>query len=113
MEALAPGARYEIETACGDLLRGEVLRWAPPYHFGATVENLGDAIVLAEIEPGRESVMPSLLLSTYGVDSELVDALEERWKALVTGLFPEGAEISGAEFWEPVRSLDAAQGNRS
>ena len=77
---LRAGARYDIETASGDALRGEVLCWAPPHHFGVTVENLGDSLLLAEIEPGKGSVMPSLLLSTYGLDDELVDGLEEPFK---------------------------------
>lgn len=84
------GDRYAIVTADGDRLEGEVRIFGPPEDFCATVENLNDAFLRLRLDAGcMTSPKPevSLSLSTYGLPAKVTDALQQRWQAMLDGLF--------------------------
>lgn len=80
---LDKGAAYSVETVSGDALSGVVEVWHPPMQFAARVESWNDGLFRAELYSGR--VM--LWLSTYGVPTADVEALQGRWRKSVVDLF--------------------------
>lgn len=89
-ESMQDGDPYDIETAQGDRLRGEVRVMAQPRDFAGTVEGWNDAYLRVRIDdgcgwtPGNEI---NLWLSTYGVDDAKLEALRSRWESLADALF--------------------------
>jgi uncharacterized protein YndB with AHSA1/START domain len=65
-QAPAEGERYDVTTATGLALRGAIAVSAPPIHLTGTVENLNDAYLMIEVEPGRGKCRPAAWLSLYG-----------------------------------------------
>jgi uncharacterized protein YndB with AHSA1/START domain len=82
---LHAGQRYAVTTTAGDRLAGVVEVFGRPINLSAIVENLGDAFLTIEIEPGRERCRPAFWLSLYG-DAD-AGTLEERFRAEVTRAF--------------------------
>jgi uncharacterized protein YndB with AHSA1/START domain len=79
---LRPGQRYAVTSAHGDRFAGVVEVFGRPVNLSATVENLDNAFLMIEIEPGRGQCRPAFWLSLYGdTDS---GTLEERFRAAVT-----------------------------
>lgn len=83
------GERYAVTTRGNDRLEGTVLVSAAPINLTATVENLGDAFLMVEMEPGRGKCRPAMWLSLYGDAQGEAPAAEERLKALLTGAFSD------------------------
>jgi hypothetical protein len=88
--APAPGEAYSLVTSQGDRLEGRVFTHDPPRDFFATAHNLNDAYLRLSIESWAGQVEVNLFMSTYGLSSDKVDAIESRWNALLDALFPEG-----------------------
>ncbi len=82
LRGLGVGERYRVVTAVGDVLEGEVVLADEPVHLAATVDNLSDALLFLEIEPGEDGVTPGLWLSTYGLSGDRVAGLRERFARL-------------------------------
>jgi uncharacterized protein YndB with AHSA1/START domain len=80
---LRPGQRFAVTAAPGDRLEGVVAVFGRPVNLSATIENLGNAFLMIEIEPGRERCRPAFWLSLYG-DADDAAALENRFRAEVT-----------------------------
>jgi uncharacterized protein YndB with AHSA1/START domain len=87
---LAPGSSVRLVTKAGDVLSGVVTSLAPGKTLSAMIENLNKAILNMEL-----TSMPAhgnffyLSLSTWGLPKADVDALGDRLKSLVYGLFPQ------------------------
>jgi hypothetical protein len=60
---------------------------APPVNFSGTVENLGNAFLMIEIEPGRQRCRPAVWLSLYGDMRSCAAALQEEIRDLLTRTF--------------------------
>jgi len=78
----APGERYEVTTAPGDVLTGTV-RFRSARQVGLTVDAWGDGLLVAAAVPGGtdEGTPAMAISSTYGLDDATRDALEARWSA--------------------------------
>lgn len=84
---LRPGDRYAVTTETGDRLEGVIDVFASPVNLSATVENLGDAFLMLELEPGRGQCRPAFWLSLYGPARARAQELEERLRGAVTRAF--------------------------
>lgn len=69
-QELREGGRFAIRTASGVELGGEVLVAAPPVNVSGVVENLDDAFLMFELEPGKGKCRPAFWLSLYGEGRE-------------------------------------------
>jgi uncharacterized protein YndB with AHSA1/START domain len=90
IEGLGAGDAYRFETPDGDVFEGRVDQHAPPKDFEGTVANLNHAYARFQVDamPGPEAKsMISILVSTYGMDAAVVEALEGRMGARLRGLF--------------------------
>lgn len=85
VDSLKPGERYS--SANGIELAGVADIVAPPINFSGTVENLGNAFLMIEIEPGRQRCRPAVWLSLYGDMRSRAAALQEEIRDLLTGTF--------------------------
>jgi uncharacterized protein YndB with AHSA1/START domain len=82
-----PGDRYAVTTASRDRLEGVIQVFGPPVNLSATVENLDNAFLMIELEPGRSKCRPAFWLSLYGEAGEEAPALEHRLQESVTRTF--------------------------
>lgn len=85
----AAGDAYHLVSSQGDRLEGRVFIYDPPRDFFATATNLNNAYLRLSVESWKDQVEVNLFMSTYGVPTEAVDAIESRWNALLDALFPE------------------------
>jgi len=74
-DALAPGKLFEIHLG-DEVLRGTVDFVRIPTHFWGTVDSLGGATLLVEMEPGRDLVHCGIWLSTYGLTADRAETLQ-------------------------------------
>lgn len=84
---IAEGSRYEIVAATGDRFEGTVQVFHPPKDFAATVNNAGDAWLLASVETfsGQREVW--IWLQAYRMPEEEVAAFRDRWSRLLHDRF--------------------------
>ena len=83
-------------------LTGSAFLVRRPGHFGCTIAELEDAILLVELEPGGEKWKCGFWLSLYGVD----EATEARVRRAVAGLVAEAWGRDGRAWATP--SADAS-----
>lgn len=90
---LAIGAPFRFVTSQGDVLAGVVRNYVAGKTFAAMVESLNKAILIIEMTsiPDRGHFL-YLSLVTWGLATEEVDALRNRFQAIVYGLFPQPTE---------------------
>jgi len=93
LDDLSIGAPFHVETSQGDSLVGTIRNFVPGKTFSATVESLNKAFLNIEMAsiPGRGHFL-YLSLVTWGLPAAEVDALRDRFKAVVYGLFPQQTE---------------------
>lgn len=92
---LHAGDHYAVHTAGGDRMEGEVVLVDAPHQWCATVETLNDAFFLLAVDPACKTQPRSearLWLSSYGLPSDQMDALGQRWQAMLDELF-SGARL--------------------
>lgn len=82
------GTRYRGRTAFGQNLAGEVVMLDPPHRFLVTLEGLNDGLLGATLEQMGPQNFLYLALSTFGLDSALVDEMRGQWSEWLTRLFP-------------------------
>ena len=87
---LAIDAPFRFVTSQGDVLAGNVRNYVAGKTFAAMVESLNKAILIIEMTtiPGQGHFL-YLSLVTWGLPMEEVDALRNRFQAIVYGLFPQ------------------------
>ncbi len=80
-------------TSQGDVLAGVVRNYVPGKTFAAMVESLNKAILIIEMAsvPGHGHFL-YLSLVTWGLPKAEIDALGDRFKAIIYGLFPQPTE---------------------
>ncbi len=84
------GDPYSITAATGDTLQGKVLTWGPPKAFSGTAENLNNALFRVHCESsGLEKPEAWVWLAAYGLPEAEVRAFQNRWRDLLTEIFPE------------------------
>jgi uncharacterized protein YndB with AHSA1/START domain len=90
---LAIGAPFRIVTSQGDVLAGVVRNYVAGKTFAAMVESLNKAILIIEMTsiPGQGHFL-YLSLVTWGLPKAEVDALRNRFQAIIYGLFPQSTE---------------------
>lgn len=92
LEGLAEGDRYDVTTATGDRLTGEVRLAIEPTDFAATVESLDFSLLRLSNGcwkgPGSP-VEAKLWLAAYGLPEGELNALEARWQGMLDDLFIE------------------------
>ena len=81
------GERYDVTTTSGLPMRGVIAVSAPPIHLTGSVENLDDAYVMIEVEPGKGKCRPAVWLSLYGDARSRVDEVKELLQAALTSEF--------------------------
>jgi len=84
----AAGDRYSATAQSGDRFEGVIEVCAPPGNFTATVENMSDAVLMIEIEPGRGRCRPAVWISLYGDAGAGAAGLQGRIGDLVARAFP-------------------------
>jgi uncharacterized protein YndB with AHSA1/START domain len=84
---LGVGDRCSLTMATGERLEGRAILNAPPVEFAATVENLGDAMMRFGFEDCGGGPVAHLWLSLWGRPKSEAQAIEERWRGLMTRLF--------------------------
>jgi uncharacterized protein YndB with AHSA1/START domain len=84
---LKPGAPYAFRTATGQVFRGVVRTFSPPYEFSGTVENLGDALLRVAVEHVAADPVALVWLATYGLSQVKVDELQSTFKAMLGQLY--------------------------
>lgn len=91
LDGLRMGGPFRFVTADGDALEGTVETVNGPKDFAGIVSNWNDAHLRVQFDdlPMRGYRDAALWLSTWGVPSEKVTALEQRWVALLAKLLPE------------------------
>jgi hypothetical protein len=91
----AVGAPFKFVTPRGDVFEGIVRKCVPGKTFSGLIESLNKSILVLEMctMPG-DARFVYLSLSTWGLPKAQVDALGERLKAMVSGLFPQTGEPS-------------------
>jgi uncharacterized protein YndB with AHSA1/START domain len=90
LDNLTNDAPFRIVTSQGDVLEGVVRNYVPGKTFAAMVESLNKAILNIEMAtvPGRGHFL-YLSLVTWGLPKAEIEALENRFKAIIYGLFPQ------------------------
>ena len=84
------GRRYVADTSFGAHFEGAVQVSVPPINFTATVENLDDASLMVEIEPGRDRCRPAIWLSLYGETGKEAPAMQAKLKKLLEDAVGDG-----------------------
>lgn len=77
----------EGEPFAGPLFQGVSLVSAPPINFSGTLENLGNGLVMMEVEPGRGQCRPAVWVSLYGETGAKAAALQEELRDRITRAF--------------------------
>jgi hypothetical protein len=90
---LAIGAPFRFVTATNDVLAGVVRKLVPEKTFLGLVESLDKAMLWLELAtvPGMGSFL-YVALSTWGLPKADIDALGERLRSVVYGLFPQSTD---------------------
>jgi uncharacterized protein YndB with AHSA1/START domain len=87
-QELREGGRFAISAPDDVRLEGVVQVLAPPGNLSGRVENLDDAFLMIELEPGRGKCRPAFWLSLYGDAGkkapDLTKSLEKLWKYTFT-----------------------------
>jgi uncharacterized protein YndB with AHSA1/START domain len=83
------GDRYVADTSFGAHFEGEVRVSVPPINFTGTVENLSNAFMMVEIEPGRDRCRPALWLSLYGDADKDAPEMQAKLQKLLESVFSE------------------------
>jgi uncharacterized protein YndB with AHSA1/START domain len=94
LRASSPLSRPEAWRKVGppDVAEGERYSWngfegvaevvRPPVHFAGTIENLDDGYLFIEIEPRATGSGPSVWVSTFGANDQVVDGVQQRLEAI-------------------------------
>jgi hypothetical protein len=94
---LGAAERYDVVTAVGEPLSGEVW-FTTDALTGLTVEAYGDGLLVLADEPAQGSPphgRATALLTTYGLDDAAFAALRERWTGWWEARFDEPSAQSG------------------
>lgn len=81
---LVAGGAYHARTANDFELSGTVHTWQPPAMFVGTVDGWGGALLRLELERWSDPHRVNLWLSTYGVATPEIRALEGAWRTAVS-----------------------------
>lgn len=84
----AKGDPYQIVAATGDTFQGKVLLFSPPKEFGATVENLNNALLRVAVEKCGAQPEAWVWLSAWDLPPADVDTFRDRWQKLLKNLLP-------------------------
>jgi hypothetical protein len=95
VEALAEGQPYSCRIGA-TAVRGRVLLMRAPVHFAVTAENLNDALLFLELEPGADAWSCGIWLSTYGLPGERVAELKAEVSALADRIFPPASVVEAS-----------------
>ena len=91
--AITPPARPSAVTqACGSLAAWRApirlpTRVAAPMEMSARVDNLGNGLIRLGFEDCGAGPEAHIMLSTWGIDSDRVKQLEERWGSALRETF--------------------------
>lgn len=87
---LKAGAPFRFVTSEGDIFAGEVRNYVPAKTFAGMVESLNKAMMNIELAsiPGMGHFL-YLSLNTWGLPKAEIDALGDRLKVIIYGLFPQ------------------------
>ncbi len=90
---LSVGAPFRFVTSQGDVLAGIVRNYVPGKTLAAMVESLNKSILNLEMSsiPGHGQFL-YLSLVTWGLPKAEVDALTNRFQAIIYGLFPQQSQ---------------------
>ena len=92
LDPLLPGDRYAATALAGGRVEGSVLHHRPGFTFAGTLEELNDALLFLEMEPGPDVWHAGIWISTYGVADDLVAELQRTLDERVARLFPAEGE---------------------
>jgi len=93
LETLAPGDRFRMERADGDLLEGRVLVLRAPHEFGAVLESHGDAMLRFGYEDCMGQPEAHVWLASWELSAQRFAAEEAAWRGLLDQAF---APLAGA-----------------
>lgn len=89
IDSLGAGDTYALTLGSGDRLEGKVMINTPPTDFAGTAENLNGGLFRFGYEDCLGRPEAHMWLSTWGLPKSEIDALQSRYDALATKVFPQ------------------------
>ncbi len=95
LQSMKSGDAFELRNP-EDELHGKVLR-CNPYEFTAIAESHGDAFLRISLEERLGKTLVWIWLACYGQAPERVQAVQERWDAMLRSLISAEGQAANAE----------------
>ena len=96
LDGAVAGAELSGETAFGEDVAGEILLVDAPYRLLSTTRGMNDGLLGVTIERMGPTNILYLSVATFGLESDAVAGIRERWGAWLAALFPQAGEPNEA-----------------